>query len=204
MTIETNQPPVADGDTPPPRRRAVTIPLPSGRSALRALLAVVFAALIATVVIESVHIHNEPARPGQPVSQPIPPAASSLDALRESAVTAATGYATTFATFDYRHLSQDFAATEAHAAEPFLSEYKKETASLRRYDLRLKTVSTGKVLSAGVVSVTSTSAVVDLFVDQTTMNSARSKSLVQPQRMEMTLTRGSANSEWKISKILLL
>jgi hypothetical protein len=210
LTIDTNEPaaPSEAPDAPPPERKSVTFTLPSGTVVFGAVVALVIAALIATTAYESIHAHHLAKQKS----------ALSLDLLRaqatdgtrststdlDSAIAAATSYATAFASYNYQHLSQDFAATEAHATEPFLTQYKRETAGIQPDLVRLKSISTGKVLSAGAVSVTPTNAVVDIFLNQTIVNSARTKPTVEPQRMQMALSRTSATSPWLITKVTLI
>lgn len=203
MTIDTNEPTDQPSTEPvePPPRRSVTLTLPSARSLLRGLAAVIILALVVTVIVESVHIHHLDA--SRSASSPVQlNAAAGLDATSRSALAAATGYAEAFATYDYRHLAQDFAVTEAHSVDPFLSEYKKETAAIQPNLAKLKSSSTGKVRSAGVVSVGPTTAVVDVFLDQTIVNSAAPKPRLDPQRLTMSLSRVAG--QWKITKVDVL
>jgi hypothetical protein len=201
MTIDTNRPTSDDVSTEPPVRRSVTVSLPTRRGALGIAAVVVVVGLVATVIVESVDLSH---RSGTTTSiTGVGRSRSSLDADRASAVTAATAYTVAFATYNYQHLPQDFAVTEAHAVDPFLTQYRKETAGIRPDLVKLKSVSTGKVLSAAAVSVTPTTAVVDLFLDQTIVNSAAAKPHLDPQRVQMSLHRASATSPWQISKVTL-
>jgi hypothetical protein len=93
--------------------------------------------------------------------------------------------------------------TEARAVSPFLGQYRTETAGIQHDLVKLKSVSTGKVLSAGVVSIAPSAAVVDLFLDQTIVNSAAATPRVESERVQMTLTRAGATSPWKIAKVSL-
>jgi hypothetical protein len=208
MTIDTNEPAPdqAAADASHDDRKSVTVTLPSRRGVVRGAIAVVILALVATVVVESIHIHHL-SRAKSDASLALlrlqAGAGGSFDATQHSALTAATSYATAFSSYNYRHLTQDFAATESHATGPFLTQYRKSTAAIQPNLVKLKSISTGKVVSAGIASVTPTSAVVDLFVNQTIVNSARPKPTVEPQRMQMELTRDSATSPWLISKVTL-
>jgi hypothetical protein len=207
MTIDPTEAASAETDPEPPRR-SVTVTLPSRGGLLRGLLAAVVLALIATVVIEAVHIrHLSQAKSRLSVAllraqAGAASSSSSLDATRASALSAATTYTQQFGTFSYQHLPQDFAATEAHSTEPFLSTYRKETAQIQADLVKLKSISTGRVLGAGVASVTPTTAVVDLFLDQTIVNSAQPKGHLEQQRVEMSMKLVAGR--WLITNVKLV
>jgi hypothetical protein len=65
--------------------------------------------------------------------------------------------------------------------------------------VKAKATSSAKIVSAGIASLTSTSAVVDLFLNQTITNSSGTH--VDAQRVEMTLQL--QHNEWLISKVVL-
>jgi hypothetical protein len=206
MTIDTNDPASDDVSTEPPVRRSVTVPLPTRRGAIAVAAVVVVLGLIVTVVIESIDIGTRSNSSSLPPLSAQAQGGQSLsvsEADRASAVVAATAYTVAFASYDYRHLSKDFAVTEAHAVDPFLTQYRKETAGIQPDLVKLKSISTGKVLSAAAVSVTPTTAVVDLFLDQTIVNSASSKPHLDPQRVQMSLRRATTASPWQITKVTL-
>lgn len=199
MTIDTNEP-ITDEAEPTPPRKSVTLTLPSSRAAAQILGVILVLALIATVIVESIHIHNlDKSRS----SSSLPPLRSGttvgLDDTSRGAIATASSYAQAFATYNYLHLSQDFAVTEAHAVDPFLTEYKKETSLIQSSLIKAKSSSTGTVKSAGLVSITPTTAVVDIFLDQTIVNAGSAKPRVDTQRVQMSLTR--VDSEWKIAKV---
>ena len=205
MTIETSEPQVEE-TTAAPDRPSVTVTLPSRRALIRGTVVVVLLALIAAVTVEAVRISdlsNTKSALSTQLLQADAGGGTTAAADRASALNAATAYTVAFATYSYQHLAQDFAVTESHAVEPFLSQYRKETAGIRADLVKLKSISTGRVLSAGVASITSTSAVVDLFLDQTIVNSASAKPRVESQRVQMTLSRSGAGSPWQISKVAL-
>jgi hypothetical protein len=209
MTIDTNETTSRQPEAEPPARRSVTIRLPTRRIALVGVVAAIVLGLVATVTIESVYISRHHGGTSQSSLPNLGEQAgggsgtSSLDAVRSSAVQAATTYTVAFATYNYQHLGQDFGVTEAHAVDPFLTQYRKETASIRPDLVKLKSISTGKVLSAAAVSVTPTTAVVDLFLDQTIVNSASAKPHVDSQRVQMSLRRTSTSAAWQITKVTL-
>jgi hypothetical protein len=123
----------------------------------------------------------------------------SLSPFERSALHAAKSYAVTFATYRYDDLDADFAATEAHSVDPFLTQYRSTTDALRETVTKVKASSTAKVISAGLAAVTARSAVVDLFLDQSIVNVKSSRTLAQ--RVEMTLVR--KDGKWLISRVVL-
>jgi hypothetical protein len=123
----------------------------------------------------------------------------SLSPSARGAIAAATTYAADFATYSYGGLDAAFAKTESHSVDPFLSQYRNETAQLRATLVKAKASSSAKIVSAGIASLTSTSAVVDLFLNQTIINSSGTH--VDAQRVEMTLQL--QHNEWLISKVVL-
>lgn len=202
MTIDDDEALPDAVEPPAPDRKSVTVTLPSSRTTLRLLAIVLVLGLIATVIVESIHIHNLDTSGSASTLPPLTDSTGGgLDATSRSAIAAATSYAQSFATYDYLHLTQDFAVTEAHAVDPFLSEYTKETAAIRPSLVKAKARSTGIVKSAGIVSVSPTSAVVDLFLNQSVVNAASTKPQVNLQRVTMSLTR--VGSEWKITKVVV-
>ena len=90
----------------------------------------------------------------------------SLSAYELSALQAARSYATTFATYRYDDLDADFAATEAHSVDPFLSQYRSTTGQLRDTLTKARATSSAKIISAGLAAISSGQAVVDLFLDR--------------------------------------
>lgn len=178
---------------PEPPRRALTIPLPSSRALSVAWPVVTAAAVVAVIVIGALRL----AGVGGGDS-----GAADLAARQRSAVSTATRYAAAFATYDYRHLDRDFAATESHAVNPFLDQYRRETGQIRNELVTAKSRSSGKVLSAGLVSLRSGTAVVDIFLDQTIRNARSAQPRTEPQRVQMTLTLRAGR--WLISNVKVL
>ncbi len=211
MSSTSEKPSALDEPASMPARRSVTVPLPSGNGLVRSIGALLVVLLIATVVVEAVRLHDlshdkstlsaqlRAVRGEAPTGGPS--ASTGLSDLERSALAAATTYTTEFATYNYRDFDSQLALTESHSIDPFLSQYKTEAAPLRKDIVNVKSVSTGKVVGAAIASISPTSAVVDLFLNQTISNNASSTPRVEPQRVEMTLSR--RGSQWLISKVLL-
>ncbi|MGN6475311.1 MAG: hypothetical protein ACTHK4_16900 [Mycobacteriales bacterium] len=123
-----------------------------------------------------------------------------LSSYELGALAAARSYTLTFATYRYDDLDADFAATEAHSVDPFLSQYRSKTELLRTTLIAAKASSTATVVSAGLASISPTRAVVDLFLDQTIVNS-RGTQPATTQRVELTLAR--RHGRWLISNLVL-
>jgi hypothetical protein len=199
MTDE-NQPPSSDG------RRSVTVPLPSSNGLVALIASVIVILLVAALVLEGARLHDanhdkstlKAELNGRPAATA---AGTGLNAEAQSAISTATTYAEQFSTYNYKSLTTDFGLTESHALEPFLSKYKSETAQIRPDLVKLKATSSGKVIGAGIASITPSTAVVDLFLNQTISNSASTQPRVDNQRVEMTLTKQA--NRWLISKVVL-
>lgn len=170
------------------RGREVTVRLPAARAVLGGGAA---AALIAGSVVAGVRTHQ--------VTQDKAKLEHTLSSYEQGALQAARGYAITVATYRYDELDADFAATEANAVDPFLSQYRSTTGQLRDTLTKAKASSTAKVINAGLASISSTHAVVVLFLNQTIVNAKGSHD--DAQRVEMTLVRHG--DKWLISKVVL-
>ncbi len=123
-----------------------------------------------------------------------------FSSFERGALRVARSYTVAFATYTYDDLDADFAATEAHSVDPFLSQYRSKTDLLRSTLVAAKASSTAKVISAGLASISATRAVVDLFLDQTIVN-VRGSQPAATQRVELTMVR--RNGRWLISNVVL-
>lgn len=168
--------------------RSVTLRLPRLRVTLGVLAALL---VVAGLVVGGIRTHHAFAQNDR-LSHELSPSA-------QSAIAAAKSYAVDFATYSYTDLDAAFAKTESHAVDPFLSQYRNETAQLRATLVKAKASSTASIVSAGIASLSDTTAIVDLFLNQTIKN--RSGTHVDAQRVEMTLQR--EHDEWLISKVVL-
>lgn len=185
----TEEPQPSNPHDPAPVRRSLTVPLPSSAGLVWVVMTAIVAILVAALVVEAVRLHDSHHD------------STKLSTSQRDAIATATTYAEQFATYDYQSLDRDFELTESHSIEPFLSTYKSETAQIRPQLERLKASSTGKVISAGIASITPTTAKVDLFLDQTISNSESARPRVDTQRVEMTMVR--RNNRWLIQTVLL-
>ena len=108
---------------------------------------------------------------------------------RTAVLQAASEHAVTFLTVDYRHLHKDSAAVLAMAAGQFRQQYAASRPRLQQLVAQNKTVSTGKVLSAGVVSTDDDSARVIVVADSEVKNLASPQPQPRHYRLQLDLTR---------------
>ena len=125
---------------------------------------------------------------------------NSLNADRTSAVAAAKVYALDVATYSYRHLQRDFGRVESESTASFRRTFIQSSGSLSKVLVQYKAVATAKVLRAGVESISSSRAVVLLFVNQSVKNTAQGVS-TDTNRIEVTLVRGGG---WLLEDVKLL
>ncbi|MDT4939370.1 MAG: Mce-associated rane protein [Pseudonocardiales bacterium] len=124
-----------------------------------------------------------------------------LSDLRASAAQAAQTYAVDFSTYDYRHLDADFAKISAHLAPSFRKQYADTSASLKSVVVQYQGVARASIQGVGVTSVTTTSAVVVVFLDQQVTNSTLKAPRLDRNRLEITLERSGAG--WLMSNLQL-
>jgi Mce-associated membrane protein len=128
---------------------------------------------------------------------------SRLDAARSSALSAAQSYAIDMASYDYRHLDQDFGKVEQHSTASFQHDFAQSSASLKQVLVQYQATATAKVTGAGVSTASSSKATVVVFVDQTVTNSkAAGKSTTERSRMQLSLVH--ANGRWLLDKVQLV
>ncbi len=108
---------------------------------------------------------------------------------RTAVLQAASQHAVTFLTVDYRHMRKDTAAVLAMAAGQFKQQYAASRPRLQQLVAQNKTISTGKVLSAGVVSSDDDSARAIVVADSEVRNLASSTPQPRHYRLQLDLTR---------------
>jgi Mce-associated membrane protein len=107
------------------------------------------------------------------------------------------------ATYSYAHLTHDFGQVEAAATPSFRRSFATSSAALTKVLRQYKATATAKVLTAGLVSLSSTQAVVILFVNQTVSNSAaKSGPSTDDSRIEVTLVH--TGGRWLLNRLKLL
>jgi Mce-associated membrane protein len=104
-----------------------------------------------------------------------------------------------FTSFDYRHLDAEFAATAKRATPAFAKTYLKQSQSVASIIAKAKAVSSSQVVSTGVKSLTATSAVVLVALNDVTKNTQSPKGTTQYFRMEVDLVR--QNGQWLANQV---
>lgn len=128
--------------------------------------------------------------------------AHELDRVRASAIATAQTYAVDFGSYDYKTLKDDFARVTAHLTPEFAKSYDSVATKLDAVIQQYKGKSVGAVQGVALTSVTKSSAVALVFLDQTVTTSQSSQSRVDRNRLQMTMVR-QKNGSWLISDLQL-
>lgn len=126
----------------------------------------------------------------------------SLNPDRTSAVAAAKAYAHDVATYSYLHLHRDFGRVESESTPSFRRSFIRSSDGLAKVLVQYKATASAKVLAAGVASISSTKAVVLLFVNQSVANSAQKGVSTDNSRIEVTLSR--SDGRWLLQDLKLV
>jgi hypothetical protein len=129
--------------------------------------------------------------------------AAQLQSLRASALKTAVTVATSFGTYDYKTLPADFARTKAYLTPSFAANYAKLTASLATVITQDKGQEVGTVQGAGISSITTSTAVVVVLLDQKVTTIQSSTPRLDHNRLILTLARQKDGS-WLASKLKLV
>jgi Mce-associated membrane protein len=128
--------------------------------------------------------------------------AQRLSTIQASALKTARGYAADFATYDYAHLAADSKKVVSHLTPAFAKQYSSVSQQLSSLIVQYKGKETATVQGAGVTSVSTTQAVVVLFLDQTVTTTQSKTPQINRYRMTMTMDRQPSGS-WLISNMTL-
>jgi Mce-associated membrane protein len=152
------------------------------RRALLPLVTVTVTVALAVVALLGVAAAKVPAKERNQHS------AQQLADARTEAMAVATSSVATVLSYDYRHLSQDFAKAEALLTPAFRKQYVQTTAkAVQPLAGRYRAISSAQVTGAGVVSATPTEVVVLVFVDQTVTNTQLAAPRLDKSRIKATL-----------------
>lgn len=128
---------------------------------------------------------------------------NSMNALQSSAFRAAKTYGVYLSSYDYKNLNgptSPWAEVEGHATAKFRADFISTSANLAKLLSQYNATATGTVISVGISSISSSTADVLLFIDQTVTNTIQKPSSVtQPLRVELTMRR--QNGEWLIDAL---
>jgi Mce-associated membrane protein len=127
---------------------------------------------------------------------------NSLDNARTSALGAAESYAVDLASYDYRHLDQNFGKVLAESTPSFKKSFTQSSVGLQSALKRYDATASAKVVAAGLLSATASRAVAVVFLDQTDESTTQKNKPTTESRMEITLVR--SGSRWLINQVSLL
>ena len=123
--------------------------------------------------------------------------------LRKSALQAASTYGVYLSSYDYSNLNGPKAAwteVDQHSTPSFRKDFDATKANLTTLVNDYKATAKGKVIAAGLSSVSSTQAVALLFIDQTVTNTAQKPGTsTQPLRVQLVMVR--QHGHWLIDKL---
>jgi Mce-associated membrane protein len=125
----------------------------------------------------------------------------SLNAERSSAITAAKSDAVDVATYNYKTLSADFGRVEAESTPQFRGSFEKSSAALAKVLTQYKASATAVALDAGVASISSSQAVVLVFINQTVNNTTQKNTSADESRVKVTLQR--SGGKWLLAHLTL-
>ena len=122
------------------------------------------------------------------------------DAAAQRAVRAASDGAVAALSYSSENMDRDFARARSHLTGDFLAYYDKFTKEIVIPTVRQKQLGqTASVLRAAVSELESDSAVVLVFLNETTTGKDKPQPLITPSSVRITLTKVSGS--WLISKL---
>jgi Mce-associated membrane protein len=125
------------------------------------------------------------------------------NSLRSSALRAAATYGAWVSSYDYTDLSaptSTWTRIESHSTPTFKASFEKTKANLTSLVKDYNASATGKVVSAGISSLSNSRAVVLLFIDQTVKNKLqKSGPTTEPLRAQLILVR--SHGRWLIDDL---
>jgi Mce-associated membrane protein len=126
-----------------------------------------------------------------------------VDSARTSALTAAKKYAVELASYDYRHLDQDFGLVLANSTPSFRTSFTQSSTALKTVLTKYDATAKASVVAAGMVSANTHLAVALLFINQTVTNTTqKGQPTSDESRLEITLLR--SHGKWLINQVKLL
>ncbi|SOX55952.1 hypothetical protein MAAFP003_4648 [Mycobacterium ahvazicum] len=181
-TDETEIPP--DGEAAA-RRRLATI----GRRLMARWRSIIATTLVVATVGVAAGVYIVVYRPDQRVD----------DAAAHRAIQAASEGAVAVLTYSYDHLDRDFSAAKSHLTGEFLAYYSKFTTDIVGPTAKEgHLTASAKVVRAAISDLHPDSAVVLIFVDQTTASMQKKDPAQNKSAVVVTLTK--VNGSWLIAK----
>jgi Mce-associated membrane protein len=133
-------------------------------------------------------------------------AQNAASARRAEVLAAAQKYGVYLSSYSYKNLTgngSDWKLVSANATASFNHDFSQTSGSLGQLLRQYNATATGKVVAAGISSVTTSKAVVLLFIDQTVTNSANKSSTPQTQPLRVLLTMVHQHGRWLIDSLQL-
>ncbi len=121
---------------------------------------------------------------------------------RASALAAARTDAVQLASYNYRSLGRDFGVVVANSTPSFRRRFTESSDALKSTLTKYKATADASVLSAGLVSATTSRAVALVLLDQKIANSKQSTPTTDRSQVEITLV--SSGGRWLIDQVTLL
>jgi Mce-associated membrane protein len=129
--------------------------------------------------------------------------ASSTDKARTEGLAAARANAEQILSYDYRNLDKHFAAVKKRLTGKFSSEYARTSSQVvAPLATKYHAVVTAKVQAASVVSASGSEVTSLLFVNQMSQNDKAQGTLVDENRVRMTVKK--VHGTWKVSDVKAL
>lgn len=104
-----------------------------------------------------------------------------------------------FTTLDYRTAKKSLDRVKKGATGDFGDQFEKQSAAIERLTLQNKSVSKGKIVSAGVVSMDKDSARVIVVADSSVTNKSTAKPVPRHYRLQLDLE--NKDGEWLTSSL---
>jgi Mce-associated membrane protein len=122
---------------------------------------------------------------------------------RTSALAAAKTYAVEMASYDYRHLDQDFGTVKRHSTASFQAKFTQSSTALVQLLTKFHATASAKVVAAGLESADTGRAVGLVFITQTVTNTAQ-KTKPPDTQSRIQITMIHQHGQWLIDKVDLL
>jgi Mce-associated membrane protein len=127
---------------------------------------------------------------------------NALASSRTSALSAARTYAVQLASYNYRDLHRDFSTVAANSTPSFRRTFAESSNALKSTLSKYKATAVASVESAGVVSASTSRAVVLVFLDQKIANSTQTKPTTDRSQVKITVVK--SGGRWLVDQVTLL
>ena len=193
--VEAVPPPSARDEVAPPEALvAPTAPVQGWFDQVQIPTAVLIALVAVVLALAALGGYFWTSSPGGGIS-----GGGTSDATRQAVLQVARQDAVNFATYDYRHLEQDFAYVANASTGSFHDQFLQSAKALTPTFQQLKATATGTAQDAGIVRLTHNHAVVLVYVDQTVQNTQRPQPSIGRFRFEIDLVR--QGNQWLITNL---